>query len=296
MPQNMLYLNGKVLPLEEGRVSVEDRGFQLGDGVYESVKVLNRRLLWWEEHVARLDFSLAALRMPSALAGHDLGSVAPRLVELAGLDTGVLYLQVTRGAGPRDFCFSAEPHPTILAYTRTHVFPAEREIRAGIALHPVEDIRWGRCDIKTTNLLPAVLAKQEACEVGCQEALWIGPRGECREGGSSNFFAVLRGVLRTHPADNRILNGITRQTALRLARELGVPVEERPVTLEELAAGEEAFIASTTNEVMPAVRVGSSTIATGRPGPITLGLADAVRAEAARMAGLPRPQPLVKEA
>jgi D-alanine transaminase len=292
MSESMLYLNGRYMPLEEGRVSVEDRGFQFGDGVYEAIKVLNGALLWCEEHLSRLAVTLRAVRMEGAAEGHDLASVLPRLVELAALTDGLVYLQVTRGAGPRDFFFPEAVTPTVLAYARDYAFPGQAEILAGICLHIVPDFRWARCDIKAVTLLPAVLAKQEARERGCREALWVGD-GVAREGASSNFFAVLDGVLRTHPADHRVLNGITRQTVLRLAGQLDIPVREEAVALKDLDRLDEAFIASTTNDVMPVVAIDSRAVSSGSPGLTTLALSDAVRAEAAVLAGLDLPRPFV---
>jgi D-alanine transaminase len=281
--------------LEEGAVSVEDRGFQFGDGVYEVIKIMNGRSLWWEEHLERLQTNLRLVRMPDALHGHELGSILRRLMEFAGLGDGLAYVQVTRGAGARDFFFPAILQPTVVAYVRAHVFAGEREIRAGIALHLVQDIRWSRCDIKSVNLLPAVLAKQEARDAGCREALWVG-EGVAREGASSNFFAVVEGVLRTHPADNRILDGITRRNVLGLAQAAGVEVREKAVDMTELAAAEEAFIASTTNDVMPVTAIGGKVVGGSPvPGPITLRLANLLRARAASQAGLPPPRPLEEQ-
>jgi D-alanine transaminase len=292
VPENTLYLNGEFMPLEQGLISVEDRGFQFGDGVYEVIKVLNGRPLWVQEHLRRLERSLEAILMAGALAGHDLHNVVERLPRMASLSEGMIYVQVTRGVGARDFLYTAELDPTVIAYTRRCPYPSELQILAGIGLHPVEDFRWARCDIKAVDLLPGVLAKRSAWEAGCAEALWIG-YGEAREGGSSNFFAVVSGVLRTHPLGNRILDGITRQIVLRLAREVGVPVAERAVTEDELARAEEAFVTSTISDVMPVVSIGGRPVGPGRPGVVTLGLADSLRAEIARLAGLPAPPSLI---
>jgi D-alanine transaminase len=195
MDGETLYLNGVFRPLDEGHVHVEDRGFQLGDGVYEVIKVMNGRLVWLEDHLERLDRSLAAVRLTEASAGHVFQMVLPvaRAVPVA---QGIVYVQVTRGTAPREFVFPRPPHPTVLAYARTKGVPTPAEILAGISLHPVEDLRWARCDIKSTNLLAAVLAKEEAKEAGADETLFLSPEGAVREGGSSNVFAFLDGVLR----------------------------------------------------------------------------------------------------
>ena len=296
MNDELLYLNGKYVGLSDGWVHVEDRGFQLGDGVYEVIKVMNGRLVWLTDHLARLDRSLAAIRLTHALDGHDLEQVLPTLVERSGLVDGSVYVQATRGAAPREFPFPALPHPTMLAYPRVRVFPQPDQILAGISLHPVEDLRWGRCDIKSTNLLAAVLAKQEAREAGAWEAMFVAPDGVIREGGSSNVFAVIDGVLRTHPLDRHILGGITRMHVLEIARRLGVPVEERAFTLDEIfqRAGDcEFFSASTTTDILPVVAIGGTVIRGGTPGTVTLKLLDELRAVLAAMAGLEKPPALL---
>ncbi len=297
MNGELLYLNGEFLELREGRVHVEDRGFQLGDGIYEVIKVMNGRLVWLDDHLARLDRSLAAIRLGDALEDHDMGRILPDLVARAGLGDGSVYLQVTRGDAPREFPFPAAPHPTVLAYTRPRDFPLPSFITTGITLHPVEDLRWGRCDIKSTNLLAAVLVKQEAQEAGAWEALFMAPDGTVREGGSSNVFAVLGGVVRTHPLDRHILGGITRLHVLEIAHRLGIPVEERAFTLEEVrqtAAGDcEFFSASSTTDMLPVVAIGGVAVRGGRPGPVTLRLLDEMRAELAALAGREKPPALL---
>lgn len=296
MDSETLYLNGEFKPLDQGWIHVEDRGFQLGDGVYEVVKVMNGRLVWLDDHLQRLERSLAEVRLTEALAGRTLESVLPELVERSGLVDGMVYVQVTRGAAPRDFVFPRPPHPTVLAYARVKKLPTEAEIFAGTALHPLEDQRWARCDIKSTNLLAAVLAKEEAKEAGADEALFLDPRGVVREGGSSNVFAVLDGVLRTHPLSNRILGGITRLHVIEMAREMGWKVEERAFGIAEITseapAGCEVFTASTLKDMLPVVRVGNHVIGEGRPGPVILAVLDRFRQVQAELVGLQPPRPL----
>jgi D-alanine transaminase len=290
MSGELLYLNGTYLPLSEGRVPIEDRGFQLGDGVYEVVKVVNGRALWLDEHLQRLERSLAAIRLAGATVGHRLEEVIPELLLRSGVRQGAVYVQVTRGVYPRDFELPADPVPTVLAYAWTASDPSADAVQTGVALHPVVDPRWARCDIKAIDLLAAVLAKDEARAAGAQEALFVGPDGTVREGGSSNVFAVTGGVLRTHPADQRILNGITRSRVLSLAVEAGYQVEERAFTLAEITSSAdrhcEVFIASTLKDVIPVVRVGTHVIGDGRPGPVTLALLDLLRRQIALLGGL----------
>jgi len=293
MDSEVLYLNGRFLPLSEGRIDIEDRGFQLGDGVYEVVKVMRGRVVWLEDHLARLNRSLTALRLTSALAGHDLNAVLPRLVTDSGVIDGMVYVQVTRGVAKREFVFPELFLPTVLAYARSIENPAERQQVSGIRLHPVEDPRWARCDIKSTNLLASVLAKEEARDAGAEEALFVGADGFVREGGSSNVFAVIDGVLRTHPPDRRILAGITRRYVVEIARSEGLSVEERPFTLDEIdgsrCPGAEVFTASTLRDILPVVGIGDVVIGAGRPGAITLDLLAKFRALQAGLVQGPQP-------
>ncbi len=292
----ILYLNGTFMDLAEGRISVEDRGFELGDGIYEVIKITNSRLLWLDDHLERLERSLAAIRLTEALDRHALDRMLPDLVSRSGLAQGSVYMQVTRGYAPRDFVFPAAPHPTVMAYARAYPAPAVEEIMKGTALHPVDDTRWARCDIKSTNLLAAVLAKEEARAAGADEALFMAPDGQVREGGSSNVFAVIGGVIRTHPLTNRILGGITRKHVIEIARRLSLPLEERAFTLNELAAepsrGAEVFTASTLKDVLPVVRIGDRLVGGGRPGPVTLRVLEAMRQEQAVAVGAAPPAPL----
>lgn len=300
MEGETLYLNGEFMPVSEGRIDVEDRGFQLGDGVYEVIRVMNGRLVWLAEHLDRLGRSLAAVRLAEALIGHPLESLLSELLDRSAVREGMVYVQVTRGAAPREFVFPHPPHPTVLAFAREVRLPDETEILEGAVLYPVEDVRWARCDIKSTNLLAAVLAKEEAWEAGAHEALFLGPSGVVREGGSSNVFALLEGVLCTHPADNRILAGITRNHVLEVAGRLGHAFEERFFTLSEVTGASdercEVFTASTMKVVRPVVRIGADMIGDGRPGPVTLEIVDAIRREQAHLVGLRPPRALASRA
>ncbi|MBN1320400.1 MAG: aminotransferase class IV [Thermoleophilia bacterium] len=290
MDDEVLYLNGQFSPLSEGRIEVEDRGFQLGDSVYEVVKVMNGRTIWLDDHLARLEQTLAAIGMPGATEKHRLSQVVPELLSRSGLLQGMVYIQVTRGASAREFEFPEDAVSTVLAYTRATRPPDPEKVRAGMVLHPVEDIRWGHCDIKTTGLLATVLAKEEARRAGADEAVFVGPGGTLRECGSSNLFAVIGGVLRTHPLDGRILGGITRSHVLDIARRQGLVIDERAFTVAEMAAppnGEvEAFIASTLRDIMPVVRIGAQSVGDGRPGQVTMSLLDIMQREQVRLVGL----------
>lgn len=280
------------MPLAEGTVSVEDRGFQFGDGIYEVIKVMGGHLVYLEDHLERLGRSLREIDLSSALEGHPFEDVLPDLVTRAELETGYVYMQVTRGRAPRDFAYPAAIHSTVLAYTRPKSYPDEAAIQAGVEVYPLDDPRWARCNIKSTNLLGAVLAKEEAHRNGADEVIFLGPESSVREGGSSNLFAVVAGVVRTHPLDRRILAGVTRHHVVRLALALGLTVDETAVDLSGLAAAEEAFLTSTGLDVMPVVRVAGRPIGDGRLGPVTFRLASALRADIAAHVGLTTPAPL----
>lgn len=282
--RELLYINGRVVPLSEGRVMVEDRGFLFGDGVYEVIKVVNGRLLFASRHFARLHRSLDAIYLDQALRDHPLERIVQELVEESGVATGSVYIQVTRGVSSRDFALPPDSEPTVVAYCRSISVP-EGTVPAGIAVHPVDDLRWARCDIKSTNLLAAVLAKEEARRHGAQEVAFVGPDGLVREGGSSNIFVVVDGALRTHPVDNHILAGVTRERVLECARRLGFDLVERAVTLEEAARAQEVLITSTLRDVMPVLRFAGETVGDGTPGPHTHALLDALQAEIAAEVG-----------
>jgi len=292
----MLYLNGEFMPLSQGSVAVEDRGFQLGDGIYEVIKVMNGRLVWLEDHLARFERNLGEIWLSHALRDHPLAQVLPDLVGRSGVVDGLVYAQITRGVATRNFVFPDGVRPTVLAYAQSEESLSEEAILAGVVLHPVEDQRWARCDIKSTNLLAAVLAKEEAHEAGAQEALFMGPHGLVREGGSSNLFALIDGVIRTHPLNRRILGGITRLHIIEIAGRLGYEVDERAFTLAEVTTacepGTEVFTASTLKDLLPVVRIGSDRVGDGTPGPVTLALLDAMRAEQALSVGRQPPPAL----
>jgi D-alanine transaminase len=275
---------------------VEDRGFQLGDGVYEVIKVMNGRLVWLDEHLDRLERSLAEVSLAQAVSADCLNAVLPELVTRSRVAYGMVYVQVTRGLAPREFVFPQPPHPTVLAYARSQPAPEVAQILAGTVLHPLDDLRWARCDIKSTNLLAAVLAKEEARNAGAHEALFIAPDGVVREGGSSNTFAFLEGKLRTHPLSNRILAGITRKHVLEIATREGYAVEERAFTLDEVTSGAglgcEVFSAATTKDIVPVVKIGDHVVGDGRPGPVTLAILNIMRREQALLVGMEPPPAL----
>ena len=276
-----VYLNGHVVPARDASISPLDRGFLFGDGIYEVVRAFDGKLIEAERHWARLARSLKEVRIehPFPGAGPEVSALALRLLEENGLMRGhaMMYLQVTRGtASPRTHHFPpAGTTATVYANAAAFVPPDGARI-AGVPVILAPDVRWGRCDIKSVNLLPNAMAKQLAVEVGAWEAFFVRD-GVVTEGTASNCFAVIDGAIRTHPASGAILGGVTKDVALDVARALGLSVIEQPFTVGELESAEEVFLTSTTNDVMPVVRVDAGKIGNGEPGGVTRRLSDELR-------------------
>ncbi|HXT16833.1 MAG TPA: D-amino-acid transaminase [Gemmatimonadaceae bacterium] len=267
----LCYLNGQFVPREGASIPVEDRGFIFGDGVYEVWRVVNGRLFETERHLDRLAFGLRELRIaaPDVASAHVLTDVAERLLSDGDLMHGeaTLYLEITRGAAPRTHQFPANaPAPTVFVMVNPFSPPNELRARGATAI-TTADIRWLRCDIKTIQLLPNVLAKQAAAERGAMEAIMIRD-GLVTEGSHANVVGVIDGEIRTHPLNNLILPGITRAVVLEIARALGMAVREGALTRAELSRLDECFLVGTTADVMPIVRIDDVPVANGAPGPI----------------------------
>jgi D-alanine transaminase len=275
----LVYLNGSYLPAESAYLSALDRGFVFGDGVYEVWRVVNGRLFEAERHRERLERGLRDLRIgpPDGADADGLRTIAEQLLRENGLLDGhaTFYVEVTRGAAPRTHQFPpAGTRPTVFAYTAP-LKSLEQERRSGARAITQPDVRWLRCNIKTIQLLPNVLAKQAAVEAGAFEAIFVRD-GIAMEGTHSNLFAVLNGELRTHAANHLILPGVTRDVVLELARELEIPCREQPVTEAELGWVEEVFFTGTTTDVLPVVKVDDFVIGDGKPGPIAGALYEAL--------------------
>jgi D-alanine transaminase len=273
----IVYLNGQYLPYEQAAIPVEDRAFLLADGIYEVIRVYRGRPFCQDAHLERLARSARELRMPEPDLA-ELAEVIPRLLHLNHLTDATVYIQMSRGAyQPRTHAFpSGNIRPTILVIARAAAAPAALW-ESGARAITVPDQRWARCDIKSTALLPNVLAKQQAVEAGAYEAIFVRD-GFAIEGSSANFMAVLDGEIRTYPVCNYILNGVTRHVVLRLARELGIPVREEGIPVTALPRCSEMWVTSTTSEIMPIVELDGRTVGDGRPGPITRSLQAAFRA------------------
>jgi D-alanine transaminase len=266
-----VYLNGEYLPETEAKVSIFDRGFLMADGVYEVTSVLDGKLIDFAGHVARLTRSLAELDMASPISMDDLLDVHRELVRINGIQQGMVYLQVTRGApGDRDFVFpDPEKVPsTIVLFTQDKPDLAESPAaKKGIRVISVPDQRWARRDIKTVQLLYPSLGKMAAKAAGVDDA-WMVEDGMVTEGTSNNAYIVIGNSIITRHLGNEILHGITRAAVLRFAREAQMTVEERSFTIAEAQAADEAFITSATTFVTPVIEVDGAPVGKGGPGPV----------------------------
>ena len=272
MSKDLVYVNGKILPRAEAVVSVEDRGFVFGDGVYEVVRAIRGRLFATRFHNERLERSLDGIRIK--LRGDDSPArfveIGKQLLRDNGLleNEATLYIQVTRGATTRAHYFPpAETPPSVyISVAKFAPFTELAERGAAAVSHP--DLRWGRCDLKTLNLLPNVLASQTAKEQGAFEAMLIRD-GVVTEGAKTNFFGVVDGTLRTHPCDNHILPGITRSVLRDLAADLRIELDETPIDVDEIPGLSELFLTGTTTDVMPVVQLDGRFVGDGKPGELT---------------------------
>ena len=271
MPETA-FINGRFLPMGEASVSIEDRGFQFGDGVYEVIRTYRGRPFKPEAHIARLNRSAEAigLRQPYSLERW-VGYISEGL-RLAAFSEAKIYVQITRGAAPRDHAYAQDLEPTIVMTIRD-LHPVAAAVQtAGVDAMTIEDLRWGRCDIKSINLLANVLARQQAKQAGVFEAILV-RNGEVAEGAVSNVIVVEGGTLITAPEGPRILSGVTREVVLALARQEGMDIQERYPSQKQLYGASEVFLTGTTVEVLPVIRIDGQPIGGGQPGPVTRSLA-----------------------
>jgi D-alanine transaminase len=269
------YVNGRYLPHEHAAVSIEDRGFQFADGVYEVCEVRGGQLVDERRHMARLARSLRELRIAQPMSPAALSVVMHETVRRNRVRDGIVYLQVTRGAARRDFPFpSSGTQPSVIVTARgSDLAKLEAAAAEGIAVVTMPDIRWQRVDIKSVALLPNVLAKQAARDQGAKEAWLVDAQGRVTEGASSNAWIVSRdGALLTRPLGNDILPGITRSVVIDVAKAQGLAFEERAFTVEEAYAAREAFVTSASQIVMPVISIDGRSVANGEPGMIAAAL------------------------
>jgi D-alanine transaminase len=259
----LIWLNGKTIPISEARISPEDRGFQFADGVYEVIRLYAGKPFTLEEHLARLEKSAAGIQLAVPLTRTAIKSEIEKFIPGTGVGDGMIYLQLTRGHAPRNHLFPQTPGSTLLFYARPlDALPAVADTPR-VKLVAVADERWKRCWIKSIALLPNVLAKNAAISAGADEAVFV-EDGMITECSASNFFVVIKGKLVTHPVGPKVLPGITRAVLLDCAKEIGIGFEERPLRLEEARKAEELFITSTTREISPVAAWDGKAVGTGK--------------------------------
>lgn len=282
----MVYVNGEYLPENQASVSIFDRGFLMADGVYEVVSVLDGRLLDFDGHLARLARSLEALDIANPMSDAEYLQAHRELIRLNDIGDGLVYMQVTRGnPGDRDFAYPpADTAPTVVMFTQSKPGLADQPAAStGWSVISLPDLRWGRRDIKTVQLLYPSMAKMAAKAQGCDDA-WLVEDGKVTEGGSNNAYIVKDGVIITRELSHDILHGITRAAILRLADEAQMRIEERGFTIAEAQQADEAFVTSASAFVMPVVQIDGARIGTGRPGPVARRLREIYVDEARRTA------------
>lgn len=283
----IVYVNGEYLPETEAKVSIFDRGFLMADGVYEVTSVLDGKLIDFAGHAERLARSLNELQIRKPMEDEDLLEIHRELIARNEIDEGMIYLQITRGApADRDFVFPpAETEPTVVLFTQSKPGLADSPAaKAGIKVISIPDIRWGRRDIKTVQLLYPSMGKMMAKAAGVDDA-WMVEDDHVTEGTSNNAYIVKGNTIVTRHLGNQILHGITRAAVLRFARETQMEIEERAFTIEEAKTADEAFITSASTFVMPVVEIDGQTLGDGVPGPVAKRLRE-VYLEESRKAAL----------
>jgi len=265
-----IYLNGEYLPADQPCISPLDRGFVFGDGIYEVIPVYNGHLFRLEEHLDRLDNSLASVSIKTSLSHQDWHSLLTELVSRNGDGNQSIYLQITRGVAARDHAFPNEISPTIFAMSNPLKPVPEETHQHGVSAITLEDIRWKYCHIKTIALLPNVLLRQQALDAGAVEAILIRDN-EVTEGAASNLFIVRDGVIITPPKGPVLLPGITRDLVLELAQQTDIPCRETSISPDELKAADEIWLTSSTKEILPVTRLDGQAVGTDpadKPGPL----------------------------
>ena len=269
---DIAFVNGRFLPWKDAVVSIDDRGFQFGDGVYEVIRTYRGAPFEVAAHLARLERSTKELNLVQPYSRAQWTQWIQQGLGQAGYQEAKVYIQITRGTAPRDHAFPSGVSPTVVMTIR-ELHPLSLQLRQdGVTARTCDDLRWSRCDIKSLNLLGNVLAREEARKAGVFEAILV-KDGLVTEGSLSNVMAVRSGTIVTAPEGPRILSGVTRTVVLELARKEEIPVEEQFLSLDALYGADEVFLTGTTLEVLGVVRIDGKTIGSGRPGPITKTLA-----------------------
>ena len=263
--KRIVYVNGEYVTEDKAKISIFDRGFLFADGVYEVTSVLKRKLIDFQGHSSRLSRSLSELQMENPLSTEELLSVHKELIEKNNITEGLVYLQVTRGAADRDFAFPKSATPTIVLFTQEKTMLGNLSSKNGLKVISIEDQRWGRCDVKTVQLLYPCMGKMMAVAAGADDA-WMVKDGKVTEGTSNNAYIIKGNKIITRQVGNEILQGITRSALIRYAETAQMIVEERPFTIEEAKLADEAFITSATLFATAVVEIDEVGIGDGKPG------------------------------
>lgn len=268
------YVNGQYIPHNHATVHIEDRGYQFADGVYEVIPIIHGKMIDEKGHLDRLWRSMDELRIEEPMKRRPLQLVMQEVLRQNGVDTGLIYIQVTRGVSRRDHPFPSDTVSSlVMTAKKTSLEKSEKKAEEGVAVITVPDIRWKRRDIKSVSLLPNVLAKQEAVEKGAYEAFQVDEEGMVTEGSSTNAWIVNKeGVLITRETDHNILAGITRAALLELLKKKGIKFELRAFSEEELLDAREVFLTSSSSYVQPVIKINEKMIGNGKPGSISVEL------------------------
>ena len=266
---SICYVNGSYEEKTSAVISIQDRGFNFSDGVYEVMSFFGNHVFNFDKHVKRLSKSLDSLRIKKPLSNYkSLELILKKLIKVNKLDKGFLYLQITRGSCSRNHLFPKVSKPNLVIFTFTAKLD-KKLILSGVKVRLTEDLRWKRCDIKSISLLPNVLEKQNAFEEGMYES-WQKRKNLITEGSTSNAFIVNKnGFIQTHPANNFILGGVTRDTLIEIAKKNKIKVIEKAFSSSDLFSCKEAFLTSTTAKILPVVKINEKTIGNGKPGQMT---------------------------
>ena len=267
MSSQLVYLNGEYLPLNEAKVSVLDRGFIFGDGVYEVIPSYGSKALRFEHHMQRLQNSLDAVRIENPLSNSQWKTIIDKLIADTDSQDQYIYLHITRGVASRDHRFPEETKPTVFVMSSVLNAVDPELLKTGITAVTLDDIRWQYCNIKAIALLPNILLRQQAVDKGAVEAILIRD-GNMTEGAASNTFIVIDGVIKTPPKDQKLLPGITRDLIVELAQTHDMPIEETTISEEEFLAADEIWLSSSTKEILPVTKINDQQVGDGKPGAI----------------------------
>lgn len=267
MSESIVYLNGELTPVSEAKISILDRGFIFGDGIYDVVPMYHKKGFREDQHLARLDRSLKFIGMENPHTAQEWKALIQQVVEANKLDDQLIYIQVTRGVAPRKHAFPKDVKPTVLIMANPLVLPSAEKREHGVECVSMEDRRWLNCQIKSTSLLGNILAAQYAVDHDVLETIQFRDNF-LTEGSSSNIWVVKNGKLMAPPKDNHILEGIRYGLFEELAEKVAIPFEARPISKEEVFDADEVWVSSASKEVLPIVKIDDKLIGSGKPGPV----------------------------